>query len=229
MNTTYRTKTFVSGMILSLALSSSIVYGTGVEAQPNNGSLHNQFRSAARQRIHGLQQYWQQHSEHTDQKPFPIVEESATVLGIKSDSITQKLQQGKSIAIIAKEQGQEASSLIDKLLTLRVHNIDNALLRGKLTSQQAERMKMQMKQHLTFMVYNQGLANSDLNDPNRMLHRERMVQPRFEKLAEIIGMSPKDFTSQLTAGKSISEIALSKGITKEMLHAQINDQMKPQP
>jgi len=153
--------------------------------------------------------------------PKAIIEEAAGVLGIPKEKLKKSLQD-KTLAQIAKEQGISEADLVAKLKAVRIAQLDQAAASGKLTADQAARMKEKLDQHLTFLV-NQNLNKLGKHGHG---HKSRML-PAPDKLASILGVTEDELKAQLKEGKSLAEIAASKGISKEQLVEKIKDELAP--
>ncbi|SDC78263.1 hypothetical protein SAMN02799630_01474 [Paenibacillus sp. UNCCL117] len=153
--------------------------------------------------------------------PQAIIEEAAGVLGIPKDELKISLQ-NKTLVEVAQERGVSEADLIAKLKAVRIAQLDQAVASGKLTADQAALMKEKLEKHLTFLV-NHNLTKLGKHGPG---HKSRML-PAPDKLASILGMTEDELKAQLKEGKSLTEIAAGKGITKEQLIGKIKDELTP--
>jgi hypothetical protein len=86
-----------------------------------------------------------------------IVAEAAGAIGVAPDDLLKKLKQGSSIADVAKGQGISEEQLVQKLMEVRIANLDNAISNGKLTAEQAADIKRRMTDHLTAAIQTKGI------------------------------------------------------------------------
>ncbi|NOU95294.1 hypothetical protein GC093_18985 [Paenibacillus sp. LMG 31456] len=154
-------------------------------------------------------------------KHMPIIEESSTILGIDKDTLKTSLKE-KTLVEIAKEKGISEADLIAKLQAARSQKIDEAVQAGKLAAYKAEKIKASMEKHLKFMVNHKGSNFSGKHDMNR-----KSMMPAPEKLSALLGITEDELHAQLKEGKSLTEIAQAKGISKDQLIAKIKDEMTP--
>ncbi|WP_159887664.1 hypothetical protein [Paenibacillus puerhi] len=159
----------------------------------------------------------ERHSGHSS-----LVEEASGVLGISQDELKKSLED-KTLVELAKERGMSEADLVAKLKAVRIAQLDQAVAAGKLTADQAARMKEKLDNHLSFLV-NQHL--NKLGKHRGGGHKSRML-PAQDKLADIIGISESELKSQLNEGKSLTEIAEAKGMSKDQLIAKIKDELTP--
>jgi hypothetical protein len=80
------------------------------------------------------------------------LDELAKSLGVTTDELQQELRDGKSIADIAKAHNVDVQKVIDDLVNAANSKIDDAKNNGKLTDEQATRLKAELKQHITDFV-----------------------------------------------------------------------------
>ncbi|WNR46514.1 hypothetical protein [Paenibacillus roseipurpureus] len=156
-------------------------------------------------------------------RKWPIIEESATVIGVDKEVLFKSLKSGKSIVEAAAEKGVSEADLTAKLHQMRTTKIDAAVKDGKLTADQGEHMKQKLSEHLKFILNEKNLL---AGHPGHGKHKFGL-KPDTEKLAKSLGMTKAELHTQLHEGKSLTEIAQAKGISKDKLVISIKDQLTP--
>ncbi|WP_248926524.1 hypothetical protein [Paenibacillus hamazuiensis] len=224
----YSRKLIVSTLALAILLGGSLAYGAGGRALAENQTQNDQQQTQSGDKQSKLKEFKQrlanrQAGQKRDEERFPIVEEAAAILGMDKEALTEALKE-KSLADIAKEKGITESDLVAKLQTERSNKIDEAVASGKITADKAAKLKESMSKHLSFMVNKKGLH---LLGKSQALKEHPMMKESLGKVAELLGMSKEDLSSELKAGKSLAEIAEAKGISKDQLVAKIKEQMTP--
>jgi len=195
----------------SLAASSASVHAEGIAPA----------QQLAQQQVEADNSADEQGRGHRGRK-WPIVEESAKILGIDKEAMLKSLKDGKSIVQIAAEKGVSEADLTAKLQQLRTSKIDAAVKDGQLTAEQGDHMKQRLNEHLKFILNEKNLFAKE----HGKWHRHGL-KPDKEKLAQTLGMSKDELHAQLKAGKSLAEIAKSKGMSKDKLVTTIKDQLTP--
>lgn len=152
-----------------------------------------------------------------------LLEEAAAVLGISKQELRDSLKDKTLVQIAAARKISEAD-LIAKLKEARVKRLDEAVAAGKLSAEQAARKKEKLDSHLKFIV-NHKLG--DLSKHRGFGRHKGGMLPAPDKLAAILGITTEELKSQLKDGKSLADIAQSKGMTKDQLVAKIKDEMTP--
>ncbi|SDI76923.1 MULTISPECIES: hypothetical protein [Paenibacillus] len=224
MKQTYAKKMIVSSLTLALVLCGGALYGTkqSVRAETPDAAVQSQGSTdKPAEDKKWANKGGQARGIHS--KSMPIFEEAAAILGMDKETLKQSLKD-KTLAQLAAEKKISEADLIAKLQAERTKKIDEALASGKLTAEKAEKLKQKMGEHLKFMV------NHKLNGEGKFrMHggKHHMILPAKDKLAGILGISEDELKAQLKAGKSLAEIAQSKGITKEQLIGKIKDEMTP--
>jgi len=151
-------------------------------------------------------------------RAFPIFVEAAQIIGMKPEDLKKEVQQGKSILDVAKTKGVTEETLHSKIVANRSAKLDEAVKAGKLTAEQAAKMKSKMSEHVKFMLNKKGLSEHHG-------HHHRLISP--EKLAPILGLTKDELMQQLKSGKSLAEIASAKGMTREQLVDKIKEELTP--
>ena len=77
---------------------------------------------------------------------------AADYLGLKESELLTKLQSGKSLADIAKDQGKSVDGLVNALVADAKTHLDQAVKDGHLSQTQADQILGQIKQHITDFV-----------------------------------------------------------------------------
>lgn len=83
---------------------------------------------------------------------FAGLDGAAGYLGLTDAALRAELSSGKSLADVAKAKGKSVDGLIDTLVAAATKRIDAAVAAGRVTSEQATRMKADLKKHVTLLV-----------------------------------------------------------------------------
>lgn len=231
MNPTYSKKSLATVVALSLVLSGCLLYGAGqASAAAGTGStffLHKGSALGRYAKLQELKQRWRKQTEEIHKGSFPIVEEAAALLGLEADKLNGMLKEGTSIADIAKAKGLSETELADKLLAARIGKIDEAVKGGKLAQDRAEAIKGKMRRHIGFMIRQNGLQPGERCREGGPMHHSMLKHLNPDKLSAIIGVPKDELIRELKTGKSLAEIAASKGIAKQQLIDRIKDELTP--
>lgn len=219
MGKPYRKRLIASTLALAVLLGGGMIYGTkqNVFAEDQGAAAQQQTET------NSSQNKLEKSPSHHKGGFLPIVNEAAVILGMGKDELALALKD-KSLADIAKDKGISADDLVSKLQAERSKKIDEAVQAGKITADKAEKMKSAMAEHLKTMVNQKG--------PHKFVQHKKMgnhpaMKPNLEKLSEILGISKEDLKSELKSGKSLSEIAQSKGMSKDQLISKIMEDITP--
>jgi hypothetical protein len=93
--------------------------------------------------------------------------ETAQLLGVTGDELKKALKEGKSLADLANEKGVEVQKLIDLQVNAWTQKIDQALSEGKITQEQAEKLKSEAVDIATKMVNAKGTRDRLGNIPGK--------------------------------------------------------------
>ncbi|GGH56991.1 hypothetical protein GCM10008014_28180 [Paenibacillus silvae] len=150
-----------------------------------------------------------------------MIGETAELLGIGLRDLKQQMELGHTLAQIAKERkGLSEQQLLQKLKPALSERLDQAVTEGCLTKEQAAAAKADMDVKLKKVV----------NTPLRELRREFAHHGKHSMInkgaiARYIGITPEQLQEQLHAGKSLAEIAQTKGISETQLVNQLKEQL----
>ncbi|WP_409341162.1 hypothetical protein [Paenibacillus sp. MBLB4367] len=218
-------------MISALALT--LLLSTCLGAPPKRASAEGKssIRSdagIAMQRMFKMRENAQQRARSTR---LPIVSETAALLELDTDQLKQKLAQNMTIADIAAEQGFSVKDLASKLLKLRTGNIDQAVDNGRLNAETADAIKTRMVRHIDFMLRQKGgsLLERQHAEPAAATadHPLRAFDP--DKMAALIGTTPEALSSDLQAGRTLTDIAETYGLSKPQLLNKIKAELEGSP
>lgn len=157
-------------------------------------------------------------------------EELQSLLGLDQAALAQELASGKSLAAIAEAKGVTKQQLVDLLVKLESGRLDQAVKDGKITQTYADQQKTALADKITAMVEKPGIAGKHMQGGNHgkgnmMKGRDKGMMEKhsgighqtFGDVADTLGMTEKEIKEQYRGGKSLSEIAESKGLSKDQL------------
>jgi gas vesicle protein len=77
---------------------------------------------------------------------------AASYLGLSESELLAKLQDGKSLADVAKEQGKSVDGLVQAMVDDAKKHLDQAVKDGRLTQAQEDQILTDIKEHITNLV-----------------------------------------------------------------------------
>jgi len=95
---------------------------------------------------------------HGPRGAHPALGVAASTIGISEDDLRTALQDGQSIADVAKAHNVDPQAVIDALVADASTHLDQAVTDGKLTPEQADQMKADLPQRMADLVNNAGMA-----------------------------------------------------------------------
>jgi hypothetical protein len=151
-----------------------------------------------------------------------LIKATADATGLTNAQVVEQLKAGKSLAQIAQDKGKSADTIIAAVRTQLKQRLDKAVKNKKLTQAKADVM----------------LANFDTNAPTVMQDAKlgQTIQQRQDQrqkgaaatllikaTSDVTGLTPKEITTELKAGKSLAQIAQSKGKTADDILAKAKE------
>jgi len=230
MNKALRFKLVATTAAFILALGAGSVYAAasgadptsnGQNAQPNDSTSASTGGRAEKHGMHdgdkagmGKKHAMMRMGTH----PGTLYEQAAKTLNMDKEALMQELRGGKSLSDVAKAKNVKETDLKAALLKDQSARLDQAVQNGKLTADKAQAIKDKMGAFLDELIQRKGM----------MFSHKRQMMPSLDKLATRLGLSEKDLGEKLKSGKSLSEIAQEKGVSKEQLINGIKEDLTPE-
>ncbi len=141
-------------------------------------------------------------------------------LGVTGDELRQAMQDGKSLADVAEEQGVAVSDLTAAITEATEARLDEAVAEGKIDEERADNMSAQLServdQMMTATVDDLGKRHKSAH---RAAHRGADRGEHTEELAEFFGLSVDELQESRTEGQTLAELAEAQGIAEDDLVA----------
>ncbi|MEK3917750.1 hypothetical protein [Paenibacillus sp. FSL H7-0331] len=155
-------------------------------------------------------------------------QELLTLLNIDEATLHTELKAGKSLAAIGEAKGISKQQIIDLLVKQDAERLTKAVTDGKITQAQADERKAKQLEMITKRVDQAGEFGGKGGPGERGGKGPEGHDGHgpggfggpgggLEAASSIIGLTAKEIGDQLKAGKSLSEIALEKGVSKQQL------------
>ncbi|MBE3587629.1 MAG: Fis family transcriptional regulator [Thermoanaerobacteraceae bacterium] len=117
---------------------------------------------------------------------------------------------------LAANLGVDQTKLVDAVKQTELQMVDEAVQQGKMTSDQAQKIKDRIEQGNFFpMGPFHGPKDGTKAGAGNFMGKQSDV------LAQILGMSADELKTELQQGKKISDIAQEKGLTMDQLHQKV--------
>lgn len=112
---------------------------------------------------------------------------------------------------LANRLGIGEDQLKQAMIDTRNGMIDDAVAQGRLNAERAENLKNRELDQRGPRGNGQGRGHSAM----------QFVRAEFESIAQLLNMSPADLRAELAAGKSLTEVAESRGVDRATMVNQI--------
>ncbi|WP_211747012.1 hypothetical protein [Paenibacillus sp. Marseille-Q4541] len=152
-----------------------------------------------------------------------FMEETAQILKIDTKTLAGEMEQGKTIADIAKTKGMTSKQLEEKLKPAVEQRVDEAVKAGCLTKEQAASMKTSIGERLDKVI---NTPMSELRQKHSH-HGKGQSKLNRESIAKFLGITTNQLNQELQQGKSLAEIAKAKGISEKQLIDHLKEQLTP--
>jgi hypothetical protein len=164
-----------------------------------------------------------------------LLKQTAAILNVGESAISAQLEQGLTWAQITAAAGLTEEDYLAKLVAAQTATINEAVTAGKLTQEQADKLTTSLSDQLKKQIERTGLKQKDAAGTDakgqkngkgvRGEHGLRGGFASHADLAAILGITEEELGTLLQEGKSLAEIAQSKGITSDDLIAKIKDSL----
>lgn len=144
--------------------------------------------------------------------------ELLSLLKIDAQTFKNEMKAGKSLLTIAKEHGVSEQALKEFMIQKMTQRIEAGVKAGKLTAEQADKMKANMEERVSVMM-----------NGEKAMQRGRMPRHRaFDNSAilKLLKIDQDTFRSEMKSGKSLVTIAKEHGVSEQTLKDTMVQQMK---
>ncbi|WP_170086606.1 hypothetical protein [Kyrpidia spormannii] len=146
-----------------------------------------------------------------------ILPTAAQVLNMPPQQLAQELRGGQSIAQVAQNKGVSEQEVIDAIVQKISATLDQRVQAGELTQQKADQIKAKLPDRVKKIVEHKGPWQ----------HGHPFLRMGVAQAASILGMTPQDLMTELKSGKSLVDVAESKGMSEEQLIDALINKEKP--
>jgi hypothetical protein len=136
------------------------------------------------------------------------LEAAAKYIGITDEQLRTELENGKTLAEVAKAHGKTVAGLVDVLVAEAKTKLNAAVKAGRLTQAQANDMLTELEEHITAFVNGSGPARPF--GPRGFRHH---VGPNLDAAANYLGVTEEQLRTELRNGKTLAEVAKAHGKT----------------
>lgn len=151
-----------------------------------------------------------------------FMDETAKILNMDLKELASQMEQGKTIVSIAQSKGMTDKQLEKKLIPAIDKRVDAAVKEGCLTKEQGATMKSNIHARLAKVI---STPLSELR--GRHAHHGKGHRLNREEIAKFLGLTPDQLNQELRQGKSLAEIAKSKGVSEKQLVDKLKEELTP--
>jgi hypothetical protein len=145
---------------------------------------------------------------------------AAKHLGLSESDLRSKLDDGQSLADVAKAQGKDLAGLKQAILDAAKTDLDKAVADKKLTESQADDVFTRLKSNID------DLANGQLRFHGPGRFEKRFIGGNLDAAAKYLGLSASDLETKLRGGQSLADVAKAQGKDVDGLKQAIVDATK---
>ena len=139
----------------------------------------------------------------------PGLDAAASYLGLSAAELRTQLEDGKTLAGVAKATGRSVDGLVDAMFTLAKKRLDEAVGAGRLTAAQRDEMVARLRRHVTAMVNGELPLGRDGRGGFGRGHFG--VRAGLDAAASYLGLTEAQLRTQLEAGKTLADVAKARG------------------
>lgn len=141
------------------------------------------------------------------------------LLKMDAETFKKEMKSGKTLAAIAKEHGVSEQNLTDFITKQMTQGIDDGVKAGRLTADQAAKMKTDMPSRIADMINGKG-----------PIHKGPGPRPGHgpfddTKLLELLKLDKDTLRTEIKSGKTLAAIAGEHGVSEQELKDFFTSQM----
>lgn len=148
----------------------------------------------------------------------------ASLLGLDKSTLINDLKAGQSLAQIAQNKGISEQTLLDELKAKLKDRLDQAVANGKLSADQENQILSNADSKLKQLVEKTGGFTQGKKGKKFAFGVDRKIAAK--NIASFLGIDENTLKSELKSGKSLAEVAQSKGISEQALISELQNQLK---
>ena len=139
------------------------------------------------------------------------LEAAADYLGMTEANLREALENGKTLAQVARDRGKSVEGLVNALLAGAEAKLDAAVRAGRLTEAEKADMLSGLRQRITDLV--NGRFPSPAFGPGLLFrgHGHGLFRAGLEVAANYVGMSEAQLREALESGKTLAQVARDRG------------------
>lgn len=141
--------------------------------------------------------------------------ELLALLKLNADQLREQLKAGKSLAEIAQAQGVSTDAVIQLLTTQRDKKLADAVKNGKLTQEQADKMKEGSADRIKKFV--------ESKHDGKHRYKVHGLRNNAELLA-LLKLDADQLKQELKSGKSLAEVARAQGVSPDAVISLLTSQ-----
>ncbi len=158
-----------------------------------------------------------------------LIEEIAELTGTSEDDVAAAIADGQTLAEYAADHGVSADELVDALIGDTEERIAEAVERGDLSQETADRMLIEVREHLGALVNGEGFAAGGgfpFGLPGAFGFFDEWAEPGGELLlefdllanvAELTDTTEADVIAAVRDGATLAEFAAEHGVAEDEL------------
>jgi DNA-binding phage protein len=139
------------------------------------------------------------------------LEAAADYLGMTEANLREALENGKTLAQVARDRGKSVEGVVNALLAGAEAKLDAAVRAGRLTEAEKADMLSGLRQRITALV--NGRFPSPAFGPGLLFrgHGHGLFHAGLEVAANYVGMSEAHLREALESGKTLAQVARDRG------------------
>jgi DNA-binding phage protein len=144
------------------------------------------------------------------------LEAAADYLGMTEANLREALENGKTLAQVARDRGKSVDGLVNALLDTAEKKLDAAVKAGRLTEAEKADMLSGLGRRITDLVNGRFPPRFG---PGRLFrgHHDGLFHAGLEVAANYLGMSEAELREELESGKTLAQVAKDRGTSVDGL------------
>ncbi len=141
-----------------------------------------------------------------------LIRATANATGLTNREVTDQLKAGKSLAQVAQSKGKTTDTVISTVRAELKQRLDRAVTNKRITQERANQELADFDKNAP-TVMSDTTIGQQLIDAQNQRQKGATMRVLIQATSDVTGFTPKEIATQLKNGKSLTQIAQSKGKT----------------
>lgn len=152
-----------------------------------------------------------------------VVIQASGIVNMNVEDLKAELQDGRTIAEVAKRNGIERSELMSRLVNPAIEKVNSALNQNRITEDEAKQLQQEINEKFSAAIDKSGYQDKFSGKYSKKLKLKTHVDE--ESVAKVLGITEDELDVAFSSGKTIADIAKEKGLSEDKVVSGLKDEL----